>query len=201
MFAALHSTSVLALDAIPVPALDPAAKVQESACGKDPEKTLDPLSEPRIVMKHDALMYVLDETGMIPGGNNSAYGLYRDDTRTLSKLRYVLNGQAPELLSKDVKGYSGTFIYGIRQRKKDADRSIVLRREVAMYQGIERASYSYEFFLLKNQMWLFQFAQMQISKTCLRSEVSNRKKNPDLLILQSVPTFDTLIQPMRLTQS
>ncbi len=109
---------------------------QQSACGKDPEKTLDPLSEPRIVMKHDALMYVLDETGMIPGGNNSAYGLYRDDTRTLSKLRYVLNGQAPELLSKDVRGYCATFVYGIRQHKKDADRSIVLRREVAMYQGI-----------------------------------------------------------------
>ncbi len=110
--------------------------LQESACGRDPEKTLDPLSEPRIVMKHDALMYVLDETGMIPGGNNSAFGLYRDDTRTLSKLRYVINGQAPELLSKDVKGYCGTFVYGLRQRKKDADRSIVLRREVAMYQGI-----------------------------------------------------------------
>lgn len=109
---------------------------QASACGKDPEKTLDPLSEPRIVMKHDALMYVLDETGMIPGGNNSAYGLYRDDTRTLSKLRYVINGQAPELLSKDIKGFSGTFVYGIRRQKKDADRSIVLRREVAMYQGV-----------------------------------------------------------------
>ncbi len=136
LFTALHSTPVLALHTAPVHALDTSAKVQESACGKDPEKTLDPLSEPRIVMKHDALMYVLDETGMIPGGNNSAYGLYRDDTRTLSKLRYVLNGQAPELLSKDVKGFSGTFIYGIRQRKKDADRSIVLRREVAMYQGI-----------------------------------------------------------------
>jgi len=108
----------------------------QSACGKDPEKTVDPLSEPRIVMKHDALMYVLDETGMIPGGSNSAYGLYRDDTRTLSKLRYVVNGQAPELLSKDIKGFSGTFIYGIRRHKTDADRSIVLRREIAMYQGI-----------------------------------------------------------------
>ncbi|HIA51965.1 MAG TPA: hypothetical protein EYN91_07775 [Candidatus Melainabacteria bacterium] len=111
-------------------------QAQASACGKDPEKTIDPLGEPRVVMKHDALMYVLDETGMIPGGNNSAYGLYRDDTRTLSKLRYVLNGQAPELLSKDVKGFAATFIYGIRQNKKDADRSIVLRRDVAMYQGI-----------------------------------------------------------------
>jgi glycogen debranching enzyme len=128
----LHSAPVLAQDATRQTCI----QIQQSACAKDPEKTLDPLSEPRIVMKHDALMYVLDETGMIPGGNNSAYGLYRDDTRTLSKLRYVLNGQAPELLSKDVKGYSGTFVYGIRQRKKDADRSIVLRREVAMYQGI-----------------------------------------------------------------
>lgn len=111
-------------------------QIHESACGKDPEKTVDPLSEPRIVMKHDALMYVLDESGMIPGSNNSAYGLYRDDTRTLSKLRYVLNGQAPELLTKNVKGFCGTFIYGIRQNKKDADRSIVLRREIAMYQGV-----------------------------------------------------------------
>lgn len=108
----------------------------ESPCGKDPEKTLDPLSEPRIVMKHDALMFVLDESGMIPGGDNSAYGLYRDDTRTLSKLRYVVNGLAPELLSKNVKGYEGTFVYGVRLNKKDADRSIVLRREIAMYQGV-----------------------------------------------------------------
>lgn len=114
----------------------PAALSQESACQKDPENTQDPLSEPRIVMKHDSLMYVLDETGMIPGGNNSAYGLYRDDTRTLSKLRYVVNGQTPELLSKDIRGFSGTFIYGIRKRKKDADRSIVLKREVAIYRGI-----------------------------------------------------------------
>lgn len=121
---------------LPALADEPAKTSQASACGKDPEKTLDPLSEPRIVMKHDALMYVLDETGMIPGSGNSAYGLYRDDTRTLSKLRYVINGQAPELLSKDIKGFSGTFVYGVRQQKKDADRSIVLRREVAMYQGV-----------------------------------------------------------------
>ncbi|MCC7529623.1 MAG: amylo-alpha-1,6-glucosidase [Candidatus Melainabacteria bacterium] len=128
----LHSAPVLAQDAT----RQTCVQIQQSACAKDPETNLDPLSEPRIVMKHDALMYVLDETGMIPGGDNSAYGLYRDDTRTLSRLRYNLNGQAPDLLSKDVKGYSGTFVYGIRQRKKDADRSIVLRREVAIFQGI-----------------------------------------------------------------
>lgn len=111
-------------------------QAQEQACSKDPERTVDPLSEPRIVLKHDALMYVLDDSGMIPGGVNSAYGLYRDDTRTLSKLRYVINGQAPELLSKDVHGYEGTFVYGIRQKKKDSDRSIVMRRNIAIYQGI-----------------------------------------------------------------
>lgn len=139
VFTCTVSTSTIVLaDELPKerPKEQTFVNLQESACGKDPEITLDPLSEPRLVMKHDALMYVLDETGMIPGGNNSAYGLYRDDTRTLNKLRYVLNGQAPELLSKDVKGYCATFVYGIRQRKKDADRSIVLKREVAMYQGV-----------------------------------------------------------------
>lgn len=106
------------------------------ACLKDPQRTIDPLGEPRLVMKHDALMYVLDDTGMIPGTDNSAFGLYRDDTRCLSRLRYVLNGQAPELLSKQVKGFSADFIYGVRLKKEDSDRSIVLRREVTIYQGI-----------------------------------------------------------------
>ena len=136
LFAILSQIIFWSQTSLPCFSEESAKTSQASACGKDPEKTLDPLSEPRIVMKHDALMYVLDETGMIPGVNNSAYGLYRDDTRTLSKLRYVINGQAPELLSKDIKGFSGTFVYGIRRQKKDADRSIVLRREVAMYQGV-----------------------------------------------------------------
>lgn len=135
-FAALIFLQQSPADGEVLPKSEPASQSHESACQKDPEKTVDPLSEPRIVMKHDSLMYVLDETGMIPGRNNSAYGLYRDDTRTLSKLRYVVNGQAPEMLSKDIRGFSGTFIYGIRKEKKDADRSIVLKREVAIYQGI-----------------------------------------------------------------
>ncbi|MBC7996611.1 MAG: amylo-alpha-1,6-glucosidase [Leptolyngbya sp.] len=106
------------------------------ACLKDPQRTIDPLGEPRLVLKHDALMYVLDDTGMIPGKDNSAFGLYRDDTRCLSRLRYVLNGQAPELLSKQLSGYSANFVYGVRLKKEDSDRSIVLRREVALYQGV-----------------------------------------------------------------
>ncbi len=64
---------------------------------------------PHLAIKQDDLMLYSDALGQVPGGENSALGLYARDTRFLSRLDLSLAGRSPVLLSSTAeRGYAST---------------------------------------------------------------------------------------------
>ncbi|PLR84473.1 amylo-alpha-1,6-glucosidase [Bacillus sp. V33-4] len=80
------------------------------------------------VIKENNLFLLTDEKGNIPENHTYGLGLYRNDTRFLSKLDIKINGQEPILLSSDAKeNYMATIL--LTNPHMENDGSLVLWRE------------------------------------------------------------------------
>ena len=83
-------------------------------------------SRPRLTLKHDDTFAVLDSHGDIDTGANGADGLYDGDTRFLSYLRLLIDGQEPLLLGYFVKDDSLTVDVDLTNPDVNHDGRIVL---------------------------------------------------------------------------
>ncbi|PLR85988.1 amylo-alpha-1,6-glucosidase [Bacillus canaveralius] len=80
------------------------------------------------VIKENNLFLLTDEKGNIPENHTYGLGLYRNDTRFLSKLDIKINGEEPILLSSDAKeNYMATIL--LTNPHMENDGSLVLWRE------------------------------------------------------------------------
>lgn len=88
---------------------------------------------PRQVLKNGKYFEILGETGALPASSPYGNGLYKDDTRYLSRWDISINGMDTILLSADCqKGYAGTFCYANKSFGDVPEQSILLKREVVI---------------------------------------------------------------------
>ena len=74
-------------------------------------KPFNPLA-PRLALKHGADFLVTDTQGMIPGERGQGFGLYRDDTRWLSRWNITIADETLKLVTANTDdGFYGGFIY------------------------------------------------------------------------------------------
>jgi glycogen debranching enzyme len=74
-------------------------------------KAANPI-HPRLVMKYRNNFLITDLDGWVQPGRDSAYGLYKDDTRYLNQWNVTVNNTPLTALTSSTKeGYSGTFMY------------------------------------------------------------------------------------------
>ncbi len=98
-------------------------------------------NQPRSVLKSGKHFLVMDEMGLMPGGNSFGYGLYCDDTRYLSEWDLRMNGESPVLLSASTEdGYAGTFVYGNKTvtttGQELSEQSVVAKRDVVITDAV-----------------------------------------------------------------
>lgn len=81
----------------------------------------DHLRHDRLIVKHGAIMLVLDDQGQIPAKKKSSYGLYMNDTRYLSKWQWRINGQALKKTKQNTKeGFAAKFKYLTNSQTKNS---------------------------------------------------------------------------------
>ncbi|HEY8393216.1 MAG TPA: amylo-alpha-1,6-glucosidase [Thermaerobacter sp.] len=94
------------------------------------------------VIKEDDLFLLTDERGDIPAGHRGGMGLYRRDTRFLSRFELRVNGEPPVVLQSEAdRNYAARILLmnppetggGPHGLARD---SIILERERAIYQGV-----------------------------------------------------------------
>ncbi|HEY9777465.1 MAG TPA: glycogen debranching N-terminal domain-containing protein [Planktothrix sp.] len=97
---------------------------------REPYKAFNPLA-PRLALKHGAAFLVTDTQGMIPGGRAQGFGLYREDTRWISRWNLTVLDETLKLVSADTNdGFAGRFTYG------NAASTLTIERDLVINQGL-----------------------------------------------------------------
>lgn len=87
----------------------------------------------RLALKQGKHFMVLALSGMMPGAIACGYGLYRDDTRYLSRWEVTLSQRELVLLSSSCEeGFTGSFVYGNPALPGLPEQSVMVRRELVV---------------------------------------------------------------------
>lgn len=98
---------------------------------------LDSQSLPKMVIKNGSDFMILDPAGQMPEAEGIVpYGLYRNDTRFLSRWTMTLNNRAPLLLKSSLTRYGGSFDYGFKTRDTLPDMDLGITRESVIAGGV-----------------------------------------------------------------
>lgn len=114
------------------------APVAEQAADPPAYKAVNP-DHPRLAIKHDALFLLTDTEGFMPGQTAEGFGLFRDDTRWLTRWELTLNDSPLLLLnSSTADGYGANFVYA-NNEPLDPElpkMSIMVNRDVVLNDGM-----------------------------------------------------------------
>lgn len=104
-------------------------------------------THPRATLKNGNNFLLMEESGLMPGGTDFGYGLYRDDTRYLTQWDMSINGVPLSPLSAVTSdGFSGRFLYANQAyvpepEKKVAEQTLLVQRDIVITDAVyERLS-------------------------------------------------------------
>jgi glycogen debranching enzyme len=90
-------------------------------------------AQARLAIKHLNQFLVTDTSGWLPGGSDSSFGAFYNDTRYLTRWLYRINGRPLRLLKSSVSdGYAGQFIYGNPNLGNIREQTVRIKREVVI---------------------------------------------------------------------
>jgi len=87
-------------------------------------------TRPRRTLKHDDTFAVVDTYGDIGASAGDADGLFHQDTRFLSQLEFLVNGQSPLLLGSNLRDDNSLLVIDLTNPDFFADGRIVLQKDL-----------------------------------------------------------------------